>query len=161
MIFFLTALLRKSESGARVIFTSSFLSYFHPITANSVKKSGIEKNFEIVSYCISKFCQIAASELFAKKLKRYGITSNCFHPYAAKTNIFADMWKRLNWLESIGAFTIYLLIQIAGKVRKFQQPFNKTQLVKYFFHTTYLVHFYIQSGSTKRIHLAVEFWLRA
>lgn len=92
------------------------MSYFHTLTKGSVERRGIGKGKELFSYSNSKFCQVCASDLFGQKLMEYGITSNCFHPGAAKTNIYRDALKGANWVEFVTMVYIYCIAFTAGKV---------------------------------------------
>lgn len=112
---FFSDLLKKSSSG-RIIFTSSLMSFTHRLTESNVAKNGIGKGFEYLAYGISKFCQISASEILAEKLKSLGITSNCFHPYAARTTLFKARYDGDRWYEHIHLFIMSLLAQLLGKV---------------------------------------------
>lgn len=86
--FSFSDLLKQSKDGARVIFTSSLLSYVHQLTAVDVKQKGLEKTWNKILYSTAKFCQISATITFAEKLQKYGITSNAFHPFISRTHLF-------------------------------------------------------------------------
>lgn len=112
--------LKKSTSGARVIFTTSLMAYLNILTTSAMKQYAARSpnKFMFLSYPISKFFQLSASETFSEKLKGLGITSNCFHPYAAKTNIFTSNFEGVAWYEYIILIIMFILSEISAKVRK-------------------------------------------
>ncbi|XP_050516173.1 retinol dehydrogenase 12-like [Diabrotica virgifera virgifera] len=121
--FLLTHLLvdlLKKSAGARVIFTGSFLSYFHMMSRVSVRDFKIENAmFRIFDYPNSKFCNIISADMFAVKLKRWNITCNSYQPGIVKTEIFNTAEKELKSLFDILLFysTIYLFAKFGVKTR--------------------------------------------
>ncbi|KAJ8919245.1 hypothetical protein NQ315_003828 [Exocentrus adspersus] len=89
--FLLTHLLAGllKESKGRVIFTSSFLSYFNDFSLDKLKPGGLSIGY-MFHYPNSKLCLVIAADLIAKKLKGYGVTSNAYHPGLASTSIYAS-----------------------------------------------------------------------
>ncbi|XP_072387270.1 retinol dehydrogenase 14-like isoform X2 [Diabrotica undecimpunctata] len=112
----LVDLLKKSE-GARVIFVTSFLAYFHTLTRRSVKGYKIYNSvFRNFDYANSKFCNIITADMFARKLKQWNITCNSYHPGVVKTGIFKIAEKNLTNLFDIVMYysTIPLVIKLCG-----------------------------------------------
>ncbi|CAH1108978.1 unnamed protein product [Psylliodes chrysocephalus] len=95
----LAGLLKKSNNG-RIIFTSSFLSFFHVITKRSVtplKIKNLPQALYGLTYGNTKFLNIVSSDIFAEKLKKWNITSNVYNPLVAKTNIFNQVTKNVDY----------------------------------------------------------------
>ncbi|CAG9826778.1 unnamed protein product [Diabrotica balteata] len=115
----LVDLLKKSED-ARVIFTGSFLSYFHTMTRRSISDFKIQNSpFRTFDYPNSKFCNIITADLFAVKLKRWNITCNSYQPGIVKTEIFNKAEKNVRSLFDVLLFysTIYLYAKFGVKTR--------------------------------------------
>nr|XP_023027140.1 retinol dehydrogenase 13-like [Leptinotarsa decemlineata] len=102
----LVDLLKKSPSG-RIIFTSSLLSYFNNFFPNDVKNGQIKEKMRFFDYPNSKLMQIVASDIFAKKLNKFNITSNAYHPGVVKTPIVSQITAFLKKPSKI--FQYYLL----------------------------------------------------
>ncbi|XP_057654483.1 retinol dehydrogenase 13-like isoform X1 [Diorhabda carinulata] len=112
----LVDLLKKSENG-KILFTSSFLAHVHVLTRRNVSRSGIpDAPLGNLDYSNSKFCSIISAEIFASKLKKWNINSNCYQPGIAKTEIFKETRKNLdNLLDTVIYFcTMHLLQTIFG-----------------------------------------------
>ncbi|CAG9854004.1 unnamed protein product [Phyllotreta striolata] len=96
----LVGLLKKSSS-ARIIFTSSGLSFFNAV---SLKKNKLDVDIGsmIHDYNTSKFCMIAAADKLSNLLQKYNITSNSYHPGIVKTRILSqfrgDGMQTCEWL---------------------------------------------------------------
>lgn len=112
----LVDLLKKSGNG-KILFTSSFLAHVHVLSRRSVTRDGIA-NAPIgnLDYANSKFCAIISAAIFAKKLKKWNIKSNCYQPGIAKTDIFMESTKNLdNILDTIVYYsTMHVLKTIFG-----------------------------------------------
>ncbi|KAJ8922727.1 hypothetical protein NQ315_007762 [Exocentrus adspersus] len=116
--FLLTHLLADllKESKGRVIFTSSGLSYFNNFSLDKLKPDGLSTGYYFY-YSNSKLCLVMATEMFAEKLKKYGVTSNAYHPGVVSTAIFASatdkrrLFNRLWWFIKASDFYAF----VAGK----------------------------------------------
>lgn len=120
--FFISDLLKKSRPGGRIIFTTSLICFIHMLTAENVRKYGIKVPINFLFYPTSKFCQLSASETFSIKLKKYGITSNVFHPYSAKTSIFKSSCDGAKWYEYLYIYPMRFLAQLTAKVKTTPYP---------------------------------------
>ncbi|XP_064210886.1 retinol dehydrogenase 12 isoform X2 [Tribolium castaneum] len=100
--FLLTHLLidlLKKSSPARIIFTSSILSFFNNLTVGNLNP-GLDtpQSFrnQLQIYNNSKFALTVASGIFAKKLQTAAVTSNCVHPGLVSTYINLSLLDETN-----------------------------------------------------------------
>ncbi|XP_050515971.1 retinol dehydrogenase 14-like [Diabrotica virgifera virgifera] len=104
-------LLKKSPS-ARIMFTSSglsFLAQFSESRFNNDETNDLEYNS-------SKFCIIAAADIFAEKFKKYNITSNSFHPGLVRTDMSRRVMDRqMSWPQFILGLFVFALTMVVGK----------------------------------------------
>ncbi|XP_050515972.1 retinol dehydrogenase 12-like [Diabrotica virgifera virgifera] len=134
----LVDLLKKSE-GARVIFVTSFMAFYHTITRRSLKSFKMyNPMFRFFDYPNSKFCNIITADMFAKKLKRWNITCNSYHPGIVKTDIFKKAEKKLsNFIDILWFYlTMYVVFQIAVKPRVTTQGAVQIAIAKEFENVT-------------------------
>uniref|UniRef100_A0A6P7FVT3 Retinol dehydrogenase 14-like n=1 Tax=Diabrotica virgifera virgifera TaxID=50390 RepID=A0A6P7FVT3_DIAVI len=111
MTHLLKDLLKKSPS-ARIMFTSSglsFLAQFSESRFNNDETNDLEYNS-------SKFCIIAAADIFAEKFKKYNITSNSFHPGLVRTDMSRRVMDRqMSWPQFILGLFVFALTMVVGK----------------------------------------------
>ncbi|CAH1236117.1 unnamed protein product [Diabrotica balteata] len=134
----LVDLLKKSE-GARVIFVTSCLAYFHTLTMRSVKGFKIYNSvFRYFDYPNSKFCNIITADTFAMKLKRWNITCNSYHPGVVKTGIFKTAEKSLTNLFDIAMYysTVPIVKLVGVKPRATSQGAVQIAIAKEFENVT-------------------------
>ncbi|XP_017769533.1 PREDICTED: retinol dehydrogenase 14-like [Nicrophorus vespilloides] len=91
----LIGLLKKSES-ARVIFHSSYLSFFNNLSLENLNNPYCSKDQSLTSsksdaltYSNSKACNIIVANGFAERLSKFGIDVNSLHPGNVHTQIFS------------------------------------------------------------------------
>ncbi|XP_028145468.2 retinol dehydrogenase 14-like [Diabrotica virgifera virgifera] len=81
----LVDLLKNSESARLVFCSSSIIKQLHSmILFEKFVISNPDK------YKYSKYCLAAVADIFAKKLSRFNISSNCYDPGVVNTNIHAQ-----------------------------------------------------------------------
>lgn len=94
--FLLTCLLvglLKKTPGSRIVTVSSAA---HPFGFFDVDNMNCEKSFNgFYLYCNSKLCNILMTLYLAEKLRGTGVTTNCLHPGAVKTDIFRHVPSEL------------------------------------------------------------------
>lgn len=102
----------KKSAPSRIVFTSSWFSFFNNLTEENLNKPKIN-----YIYHNSKVCNIISSDGFAKKLKGTGVTSYSVHPGAVNTNIFAKLDNE-NHNKFLTNFIMYkVILPIFAKVR--------------------------------------------
>ncbi|RZC36874.1 adh short domain containing protein [Asbolus verrucosus] len=105
--FLLTHLLidlLKKSAPSRIVFTSSCLAFLGDLKSNDVyftTSNSCSSFTTLNSYSNSKLATLIASDIFAKKLKYTGVTSNSLHPGLVLTNIF----KALKKIENTGSIS--------------------------------------------------------
>ncbi|CAH1105091.1 unnamed protein product [Psylliodes chrysocephalus] len=77
----------KKSPAARLIFAGSAFSFFNTISINKNNPDDINLGTMQLDYHTSKFCVIAASDIFSAKLKEYNIMSNSYHPGVVRTRM--------------------------------------------------------------------------
>ncbi|CAG9853542.1 unnamed protein product [Phyllotreta striolata] len=106
----LVDLLKKSHQG-RVLFTASIASYLHILHQGSITSSTIRNPpsfFRVFDYPNSKFCDVVAAKMFARKLKRWNITSNVYHPGLANTSMWSTSQSQMHGI--FGTITSYIAL---------------------------------------------------
>ncbi|XP_072386519.1 retinol dehydrogenase 14-like isoform X1 [Diabrotica undecimpunctata] len=78
-------LLKNSQSARLIFCSSSIIKQLHSLIL--LEKCVIRK---LEQYKFSKFCLAATADIFAKKLRRFNISSNCYDPGVVNTNIHAQ-----------------------------------------------------------------------
>ncbi|EFA09614.2 retinol dehydrogenase 12 isoform X1 [Tribolium castaneum] len=111
--FLLTHLLidlLKKSAPSRIVFTSSFMSFFHNLTLTNLNydaDNGFASAAKI--YCNSKLAQMIASDIFAAKLKGTGVTSNSINPGIVNTTLLAQFFTVQTQLKPLQLITdLYL-----------------------------------------------------
>ncbi|VEN34853.1 unnamed protein product [Callosobruchus maculatus] len=83
----------KKSTSPRILWTSSILAFLSFLRVEDVASQSFLTSCGTFTYNHSKFLQIVASDLFAERLKKHGITSNAWHPLICKTQIFEKSKK--------------------------------------------------------------------
>nr|CAI5824635.1 unnamed protein product [Callosobruchus analis] len=89
----------KKSTSPRILWTSSILAFASFLRAEDVASHSILTSSGVFTYSHSKLLQIVASGMFAQRLKKHGITSNVWHPFISKTQIFRNSRKHGNSLR--------------------------------------------------------------
>nr|CAH7747993.1 unnamed protein product [Callosobruchus chinensis] len=80
----------KKSKSPRILWTSSILAFLSFLRTEDVASQSILSTSGVFTYCHSKLLQIIASDMFAERLRKHGITSNVWHPFISKTQIFEN-----------------------------------------------------------------------
>lgn len=91
--FLLTNLLLpklKSSAPSRVVIVSSLMHKFGTINIQDIDKPAANFFKHSRVYSNSKLCNILFTKELSNRLKGTGVTANCLHPGAVKTDIFRD-----------------------------------------------------------------------
>ncbi|XP_044261053.1 retinol dehydrogenase 13-like [Tribolium madens] len=102
-------LLKKSSS--RIVFTSSFMSFFHNLTLKNLNYDATPDDSitALRIYCNSKLAQMIASDIFASKLRGTGVTSNSVNPGIVRTTLLGQFFSVQTKLKPLRLFTdLYL-----------------------------------------------------
>lgn len=117
-------LLKKSKSGARVVFTSSILAFLHNLKVeglNPIEEGQGNLWNTTILYANSKMATIIASDIFAEKLKQYNIISNSLNPGTVRTNIVYSVKPILPSLPGV------MFLMLLGRYLTGKTPYEGAQ----------------------------------
>lgn len=116
-LFFLDLL--KKSAPSRIIFTSSFMSFFNNLSLENLNYDSKSEIFSAARiYCNSKLTQMIASDIFASKLKGTGVTSNSVNPGIVHTTLLSQFYSIQTKLKPLKLVTDLYQLTMAKVSRK-------------------------------------------